>query len=88
MNKEIKNLIDELKEVVMELHRSAGNLDDCIQTMEQLLSEEDLNDKDCARFIIQSGTRSRAESNYLHKYSELTDKENSIWRRLLDVVID
>ena len=83
MNDEIKNLIDELKEVVMELHRSAGNLDDCIQTMEQLLSEEDLNDKDCARFIIRSGNRSRAESDYNHQYYKLIDKENGIWQRLL-----
>lgn len=82
MNDEIKNLINELKEVVMELHRNAGNLDDNITGLEYLLSEED--DKDSARFLIQSYRRSRAMYDHNHQYSELINKENDIWNRLLE----
>ena len=81
MNEEIKNLINELKEVVMELHRNAGHLDDNITSLEYLLSEED--DKDSVRFLIQSYRRTRAMYDHSHQYSELIDKENDIWQRLL-----
>ena len=84
MNEEIKNLINEMKEVVMELHRSAGNLDECIQGMERSLSEMDADDKDEIRFTMRFFRKSRLDSEYVHKYDILVAREYDIWNRLLN----
>lgn len=80
MNEEIKNLTNEMKEVILKFSRYAAQLDDCIQSLERLLSDED--DKDSIRFLIQSYRRMRAEHNYNHPYDKLIEQENDIWNRL------
>lgn len=82
MNDEIKNLLNEMEKVVMELHRNAAQLDDCIQSLGRLLSEED--DKDSIRFLIQSYRRMRVDYSHNHQYDNLYNKEVDIWNRLLD----
>lgn len=83
MNEEIKNLINEMKEVVMELHRSAGDLDDCIQSLERYLAHEKIAEDQIA-FAIRLYKVKRIDHCNEHDYHKLVDKEYDIWNCLLD----
>ena len=75
MNKETEKCIEELKEVVMDLHRSAGNLDSIIQAIE---SEKD-SSEEYVKIMIAS------QCNWRHglRKNELDKKEDIIWEQMI-----
>lgn len=79
MTKEEKQkLIDEMKEVVMDIHRYAGKLDNVIQVLE-LEAEIDNPNQDEWKILV------RCQKQYCEDYYKLiqfTKREEEIWSKL------
>lgn len=80
MNTNIAKTLDELKTIVMALHRSAGELDKMIQEIEVEAYEG--NEEFLAIYIAQH-RHYREASKERKGYSELDEMEADIWARLL-----
>lgn len=82
MNNEFTNTLNELRGVVLDLHRSAGKLDNIICNIESL-NEEDLNDLDYMNKYVKHLYMHRVDSNIRNGYGSLNEEENDIWKRLI-----
>ena len=81
LDENVIKLIGELKGVVLNLHRSAGGLDNVIQSIEneiENISEEYL------KFFI------KAQANYRRDYTNvlgsIEEREKLIWRKLIEAI--
>lgn len=86
MNENIQQRIDQLKKVVLDLHRSAGKLDAIIQTIE---SEIEGNPEIDARFLkvfVESKRRYREGEKSALGYDILNVKEEYIWAKLIESI--
>lgn len=86
MEDDIKKCIEELKDVVLELHRNAGHLDQWIQNLEfdiSSLSNRDRNDPEIMKIRIQHYAHFRQAHKVNDNYSSLDSRENSIWDKML-----
>lgn len=81
MNTNITKSLDELKTIVMALHRSAGMLDDMIQMIELEACKE--GDEEYLKMYIKQLFNYRKEGKKRKGYSELDEMEADIWARLL-----
>lgn len=78
--KEKQKLINEMKEIVMDIHRYAGKLDAAIQALE-FESEIDNPNQDDWRILV------RYQKQYCEDYyklMQLTKREEEIWSKLTD----
>ena len=84
MTENIKNALDELKALVMTLHRSAGHLDDLIQQIENdgSITESD----DYFRMIVCQIIRYRVGMLQDKNWLNLDEREQSLWNSLLDEI--
>lgn len=80
MPEEITKLIEELKEIVLYLHRSAGNLDEVIQNIENGKNRSG----DLSTFIGVY-RQYRVTCKTLH-YSNLDKRENDIWQKIVNTI--
>ena len=76
---ETERLIGELKNVVMELHRSAGNLDMLIREIE----DQDYRDPEWLACYIASESNLRNEFIRVREWDNLIEKECSLWEALI-----
>ena len=72
-------LIEELKGVVMDLHRSASQLDDAIQSIEDV----DVNGTEYMRLFVSHQYNYRNDYKIHKQYDELEEREIDIWNRLI-----
>lgn len=76
---ETERLIGELKEVVMELHRSAGNLDTIIRDIEGVISA----DPEELKYFVVAESNYRGDYVRLSNWDTLIEKERSLWKELI-----
>ena len=81
MNEESKKLIEEMKGVVLDMFRSAADLDQWIQQLESELGKDD-NDSDYQRIYVNTISGYREHIKYGRRYNSLDAREASIWERL------
>lgn len=79
--RKINGTIEELKAIVMDLHRSAAQLDDIIQRIE--LDKETHNDKYHLMFV-RTEQLYREDLKRVRGYSDLEERERLIWQKLLE----
>lgn len=85
MSEETKTLIEELKEVMMDLYRSAGNLDEIIRSVEGTI-ETYSNDESYISCLVKSQARYRMEYKHQTEFDKLDEKEKEIWQKLINSV--
>jgi hypothetical protein len=76
----ITGTIEELKEVVLALHRSAAQLDEIIQEMEM----ENRHEGEWFTMLVASRARYREDFKQYRDYKRLEERENLIWQKLID----
>lgn len=81
METNINKTLDELKTIVMALHRSAGQLDELIQQIE--LDAFKQTDEEHLQMFIKQCFNYRSYAKRCKGYSELDEMEADIWARLL-----
>ena len=72
---EVTKRVNKLKDVVMNLHRSAGQLDQMIQSIEAELHGRDEVDKEWLHIFVKSQTQYREEF-YWEKLLQAIEKES------------
>lgn len=88
MTKElVQKEIDELKQIVIDLHRSAGSLDVIIQHLETTLSEKDEDSKFWKAYIQAERDYRRSKKETL-SYDRLEEREDDVWYKLLKAIKD
>ena len=75
----ITKRVDKLKEVVMNLHRSAGQLDQMIQSIENELYGREEIDKDFLMIFLKSQEQYRNDWKTAKEYHILDEKEELYW---------
>lgn len=80
MNKKAKEKLEELKEIVLDLHRSAGMLDRLIMNIESITGEDDKFNE----VLINQQCRLRFDQLKATEFGNLTEKERTIWLNLID----
>ena len=87
MNKtQVTKRINKLKDVVMNLHRSAGQLDQLIQSIENELVGRDEIDKDFLMVFVKSQEQYREQFKTAREYHILDEKEEFYWEKLLQAI--
>lgn len=79
MDENTKKLLEDLKKIVSDLHRSAGQLDDILQDIE--IVSEGINDPEYMRAYILTHANYRKDA-ILVRFKDLEKKERSIWEEL------
>ena len=82
MNENTKTFIEELKKVVLDLHRSAGQLDEIIQSIETEMENND-SDKNYMDMYISHMLRYRLDAKDSKGYNQLETRELAIWDQLI-----
>ena len=82
MQENIKEHIEELKEVVLELHRSAANLDEYVQMLEIELGNPVLENK-YADMLTKRYQTYRMAYKHDREFDKLNEKESDIWMQLI-----
>lgn len=82
MNENLKKSIEELKEVMMDLYRSAGGLDELIRLIEGT-SEKYSDDADYMNRFMKMQARFRMDHKHNAELDILEDRERSIWQDLI-----
>ena len=80
LNEKQKGIIEDLKVIVLDLHRSAGDLDNMVQQIVAVASADD--DEEYARVFMLSLSQYRKQFKMAHGYDNLEDKENETLSRL------
>ena len=81
MNTNIEKTLDELKTIVMALHRSAGQLDELIRSIELETFGKEIDEYSI--MYIRQLSEHRAQVKKCKGYSDLDEMETDIWARLL-----
>ena len=83
-NEDIKSLLGELKEVVLALHRSAGNLDSIIIDIEDKSTEPTVGDNfEFFKMCIDYQKKYRRDMKIAF-YKNLDEQEEIIWQKLTE----
>lgn len=86
MSKNIKQRMDKLKEVVMDLHRSAGQLDQLIQSIEHEIVGRDEIDYEYLMVFVKSQQNYRESLKSATGYDILNEKEEFYWEKLIETI--
>ena len=85
MREDIKKQIEGLKEVVLNLYRSAGSLDEYIRLLESELESPGCNDEYMEIYAKQiAGYRMDLKTR--RGYDKLDEREKDIWQQLINAV--
>lgn len=79
MNEDAKNAIKELKEVVLEFHRTAGKLDDIVREIESTKESGDY-----LSIFIRAKRLYREDVKSQNDYKNLDKREEHAWNKLID----
>ena len=79
MNKKAKEKLEELKEIVLDLHRSAGMLDRLIMNIESNIGSDDKFNE----ILINHQCVLRFDQLKAKDIGDLTEKEKTIWLNLI-----
>lgn len=83
---EVTKRVNELKDVVMNLHRSAGQLDQMIQSIElELFGREEI-DKKYLEAFVKSKMAYRENFKTAKGYHTLDEREEFYWEKLLQTI--
>lgn len=77
---EKKKLIEELKQIMLDMYRNAANLDRFIQYLE---GQVELDRSSYSKMYIQTQYVYRLDQKRVCNYSSLDARENSVWERLI-----
>ena len=80
LNEKQKGIIEDLKVIVLDLHRSAGDLDNMVQQMVVAANADD--DEEYARIFMLSLSQYRKQFKMAHGYDNLEAKEVEVLSRL------
>lgn len=83
MNAIVKASIDDLRDLVMELYRSAGQLDEVVRRLEEAVNEEDSVYRDATIIHWAKYREDVAEAN---EYYELVDIERDLLKGLVTML--
>lgn len=83
MNENFKQSLSELKDIVLSLHRSAGNLDSLIQSIEVEIWNQDNLDLDDLRYVVINLYDCR-KSRKKFEFANLDREEQEIWKKLIE----
>lgn len=86
MNKNVSNAIDELKQIVMDLHRSAGQLDEMIQSIENEFYGRTDADNRYLKCFVTSRKNYRESVKEARNYNSLDAKEQFVWEKLIGAI--
>lgn len=87
MNKaQVTKRVNKLKDVVMNLHRSAGQLDQLIQSIENELVGRDEIDKEYLMHFVKSQEQYRESFKTAKEYHILDEKEEFYWEKLIETI--
>lgn len=75
--------LEELKAIVLDLHRSAGHLDGLIQGIE--IGWEGMTDIE-KEFYLKDMLQYRLNTKRVNGYEQLETKEIEVWNNLIDTV--
>jgi len=78
--KKIKEILDELTEIELEIHRSAAQLGQCIVNINECLKIDDI---DAALLYYRVNCKLRL--NYKFVKENLEEKESKIWEKIYEV---
>ena len=81
MNAKSKEIIEELKGIVMDLHRSASQLDNTIQNIEDM---DDTKDMEFVSTFIRYHCNYRNDYKMKKQYHNIEEREIDIWIKLLE----
>ena len=84
MNDDVKNRLEELKSIVLSLHRSAGQLDEIIMSIENEINNNVYADKEFLRLFIKTQCDYRNDKQLYSDLNELDMKERIIWVKLIE----
>ena len=87
-NAEFDKRIQKMKEVILAIHRSAGELDTIVGRMENVSKKltDSPEDMDTMKRIIESEIRHRKEMNGILEFDILDAKEDFAWEKLIQSV--
>lgn len=87
-NAEFDKRIQKMKEVILAIHRSAGELDTIVGRMENVSKKltDSPEDMDTMRRIIESEIYHRKEMNGILEFDILDAKEDFAWEKLIQSV--
>ena len=85
MREQIKKEIEELKKVVLDLHRSAGSLDEYIQMLENEFEQTGFDDE-YSKIFARQIQQYRMDVKTRRGFNKLEEKENDIWQQLINAV--
>ena len=83
---EVTKRVNKLKDVVMNLHRSAGQLDQMIQSIENELYGREEIDKEFLMLFVKSQEQYRESYKTACEYHILDEKEEFYWEKLIDAI--
>lgn len=86
MNDDLKKQLNELKGIVLSLHRSAGQLDEIILNIENEIEKNIDLDEEFLKAFIKAQYNYRKDKQYHSKLNELDVNENIIWVKLIESV--
>ena len=86
MSNEVKKIIEEMKSVVMDFHRTAAHLDNAICNLEFELSSGNY-DKDYLLLLTKYLEREREDLKLNRGYHELNQREEELWEKLVNTII-
>lgn len=86
MNDDLKNQLNELKSIVLSLHRSAGQLDEIIMSIENEINNNVYADKEFLKLFIKTQCDYRNDKKFHSNLNELDVKESIIWIKLIEAV--
>lgn len=81
MTENTKKLIEELKEVMMDLYRSAGQLDAAIRSIEDEIKAE--TDTTRIQYFIAWQAEYRERFCNTYNYNKLDKREYDLWQKLI-----
>lgn len=82
MNEEVKKLIEKLKEVMINMYRSASDLDQWIQQVELKLNDETI-DSELMNLYIKTIVSYRRDIRKIKNFDGLGSKEDAFWEMLI-----
>ena len=83
---EVTKRVNKLKDVVMNLHRSAGQLDQMIQSIElELFGREEI-DKEYLEAFVKSQMQYRESCKTAKEFHTLDEREEFYWEKLLQTI--
>lgn len=80
-----KKLVEELKQIRLDMYRNAGELDRFIQYLEDEMEKdyEFPKDSNIWKIFVQYQYRNRMDQKQVCNYHSLNAREDSVWARLI-----